>query len=248
MVEQALVPWLRKRLGLREEGCAITLRFVGIGQSAIDATLREQVPLPPRMVVTSRFEGTRVDFTFSLPEAGPQSEQQLMTLTEEVRRHLGSHLYATNTVTLEEVVLARLKARGASWVVAESSGPHLAAALSRAAFRKEAGPPLVDSLAATSESDLRRLVSLDDVSWTALTGPDVRAAALARAARRLAGSAWALAIGEPVAVQGDRRVVWVALAGPGERAEIWSVGLRDSPETGWPNLVSEVLDHLRRLE
>ena len=48
-------------------GAALTLRFVGLGQSQIDQTLKDHVPLPKDVMTSSQFEGSRVDFTFSLP-------------------------------------------------------------------------------------------------------------------------------------------------------------------------------------
>jgi hypothetical protein len=72
MVRQELIPYLREHFGVREFGCAVTLRFVGAGQSLIDQTIKDHVSVAPDVVITSLFEGSRVDFTFSLP-ARPQS-------------------------------------------------------------------------------------------------------------------------------------------------------------------------------
>jgi nicotinamide-nucleotide amidase len=248
MVEETLVPWLRERLGLQDRGCAVTLRFVGIGQSAIDAVMREHVPLPPRVVVGSQFEGMRVDMTFSLPEGTIEARQELAGLTLALQAHLGAHIYATNAATLEDVTLARLRELGDSWAIAESSGPHLAAALARAAVAPDATGPRLHSLAATSEPHLRHLLSLDDAHWDDLPDPRARAAALARSARRVSGAAWAVALGEPISDQTSRGLVWVCLSGPDDRSETWALGLRESPDTGWPGLVTEVLNRLRRLE
>jgi len=50
MVRDELVPYLNRRFGTRLPGCSLMLRFVGIGQSGIDQTLEEHVPVPTPQV------------------------------------------------------------------------------------------------------------------------------------------------------------------------------------------------------
>jgi len=54
-------------------GCSLMLRFVGLGQSQIDQSMEDNVPLAPDITVSSQFEGGRVDFTFSLPKDTPNT-------------------------------------------------------------------------------------------------------------------------------------------------------------------------------
>jgi len=56
MVRDELVPYLARRFGTRLPGCSLLLRFVGVGQSLIDHTMKEHVPLPPDVTVFSHFE------------------------------------------------------------------------------------------------------------------------------------------------------------------------------------------------
>lgn len=72
MVREQLVPYLNRKYGVRSPGCSVTLRFVGLGQSLVDQTLEDHVPLPADVTLSSGFEGGRVDFTFSLPGNTPQ--------------------------------------------------------------------------------------------------------------------------------------------------------------------------------
>jgi nicotinamide-nucleotide amidase len=65
MVRDELIPYLSRRFGTRSPGASLTLRFVGLGQSQIDQTLKEHVPLPPDLT-SSQFEAAG-DFT---PPAG----------------------------------------------------------------------------------------------------------------------------------------------------------------------------------
>jgi nicotinamide-nucleotide amidase len=245
MVTESLVPWVRQRLGLTDLGVGITLRFVGIGQSAIDAVLREKVSLPTNVVVTSHFEGSRVDFTFSLPQSNLAAQRQLTDLMAGIQAHLGAQLYATNGASLEEVAVRRLLARAERLTVVEAGGPHLAASLSRNSAARQA---LAASFAAVSEEDLRRLLGIADADWTGISQPKDRVERLARAARGATQSAWVIAVGQPAASAGDRSVAWVAVGLPGDRWEHWRLLERSNPEAGRTSLVNEVLDRLRRLD
>jgi len=245
MVTEQLVPWFRTRLGLPEQGVSATLRFVGIGQSAIDATLRGHVTLPAHTVTSSRFEGSRVDFTFSLPEDTRETRAQLARLTAVVTEHLGRNLYATNGVSLEQVVWARLATRGTSLVLAEARGPHLASAFAHAHLPESAR---ITSIASRSERALGTVLGLPVELWEGLSEPPHRVEALGAAARRLTGSDWALVVGEVTGTGERRGKLWVALGHPDGTWDTWSLGVRESPETGWPGVVDAVLDRLRLIK
>jgi nicotinamide mononucleotide (NMN) deamidase PncC len=245
MVTDALVPWLRGRFDLPEQGIALKLRFVGIGQSSIDAAFRGRLSLPPDVVVTSEFEGSRVDFTFSLPHAGEESERHLAALAAAAREHLGGHLYATNGASLEEVAVRRLLMREERLTVVEVGGPHLAASLARSGAARTA---LAGSFAANSEEDLVRLLDIPRATWTASPRPEDRVQRLAEGARASTGSAWVLMVGTPSAAEGDRSVVWVGVGMPNGRWEHWRLVERSNPEAGRTSLVNEILDRLRKLE
>ena len=64
-------------------GKALTVRFVGIGQSQIEQSLHDHVALPPGVHVSSQFEGGRVDYTFALPEDTPQAATTLEQLKQQ---------------------------------------------------------------------------------------------------------------------------------------------------------------------
>jgi nicotinamide-nucleotide amidase len=245
MVTEQLVPWLRGRLGLPEREASVTLRFVGIGQSAIDATLREKVPLPANTVTTSRFDGNRVDFTFSLREDTPAARSELAQVSAAVATHLGRYLYATNQVSLEEVAWARLAARGSSLVLAEAQGAHLASAFARAALPRSAQ---ITSIAASNERGLRQLLGLPEPTGTTKSESADGLQALGEAARRLTRAAWALAVGETTDPAGGPVTLLVVLGDPEGHWEHWRLAVHELPETGRPGLVSSVLDRLRRLE
>lgn len=245
MVTEHLVPWLRTRLGLPEKGASVTLRFVGIGQSAIAAALGQQIPLPAGTVTASRFEGSRVDFTFSLPEDTPAARNQLEELSAHVARHLARYLYATNQISLEEVAWHRLAAQGDSLILAEAQGPHLAAAFARARLPKSAR---ITSVSSSTEQGLRAILNLQDAVLDHHSDPAQRVKALGEAARRSATADWVLVVGESALTDEGRGTVWAALGYPDGTWETWRLTTQESPETGRPGLVNMVLDRLRRLE
>jgi nicotinamide-nucleotide amidase len=90
MVRDELVPYLSRRFGTRLPGRSLMLRFVGLGQSRIDQTLKDHVPLAPDITVSSQFEGSRVDFTFSLPHDTPRERARLDELKQKIVPHLSS--------------------------------------------------------------------------------------------------------------------------------------------------------------
>ena len=232
MTRQELVPYLTRRFGTRPPGCVLTLRFVGLGQSQIDQTLNEHVPLDRDIILASQFEGGRVDFTFSLPGDSPAERSRLRQLENKIFQHLGTNIYADDEATLEDVVLRALRSQGATLAVVEtSSGGALAASLSQSAFATNVmnGAWSVPTLA-----QARRLLGADE---TFLPG-------IARAARRASGATAAVVIGERQADDGGSVEVVVDL--PGKGAATFRLAMRGSDAVSRSALVTHILDQLRR--
>ncbi len=239
MVLDELVPYLNRRFGTRLPGCSLTLRFVGLGQSQIDQTLKDHVPLPPDVVLSSTFEAGRVDFTFSLPEDTPKDRARLEELKRGISRHLGDHLYAADDTTLEQCVIGLLRERGATLALAESgSGGALAAALNGADGAEGA---LAGAYVAPAEENLRQLLGVADERWNAEAPGEEKAGVLAAAAAGPAENRWAIAVGG-IRLEGDRtRWVPVAFRRPDGRLAAQRVPVRDRAF-----LVTHLLDQLRR--
>lgn len=121
MAREELVPYLSRRFGTHPPGCSLTVRFVGLGQSAIDQSLDEHVTLPPKVILGSRFEGARVDFTFAMPHDTPEERAQLEALKGRIVARLGDNIYAFGEESLEQVVLAAFAARGQTLAIAEAA-------------------------------------------------------------------------------------------------------------------------------
>jgi len=242
MVRSELVPYLRRRFGVRGFGCSLTLRFVGAGQSLIDQTIKDHVAIAPDVTITSLFEGSRVDFTFSLPANTPADQARLKRLEQSIREHLDEYVYADDGSTLEEVVVRKLLERGGPLVLAEvGSGGHLAAAFS--------GVGGIDRLLAgayaapTPEAMARLLQATPDQSATA--GVE-QAKMLASAAAKLTRSKWAIAVGPVESDDQGGKQVWVAFKSPAELWDTQRLAVRDSGEITRSTLITQILDRLRR--
>jgi len=244
MARDELVPYLSGRFGTRLSGCALTLRFVGLGQSQIDHTLKEHITLPRDITTASQFEGGRVDFTFSLPEDTPSNRVRLEDLRQVVRKHLGDNLYAEDETTLEEHVAGLLQARGATLVLAEvGSNGSLAAALDGT---QHAPRVLTGAYVGPTDDNVRRLLRVPDGRWNGAASSAERATVLATAAAELAGSTWAVAVGEPQQGQGGARYVDVVFRQSTGRVDQQRMGLRGSGDSARAGLTTQLLDQLRR--
>jgi nicotinamide-nucleotide amidase len=240
MVREQVLPWLRQRYGVREPGASLTLRFVGVGQSQIDQTIQERVKLPPEVIVTSLFEGSRVDFTFSLPGHTERDFERLRQLAAEVRRHLGEFCYAEGEITLEEVVLRAVQNRGARLTLAEvASGGALAAALSSA---PAAADVVRGSFVAPAEDQLAGL--LEARLTPGEVGSETRVRALADAAAQHGGTRWAVVVGGAHGDAGERQV-WLAFK-TGDNVQTRRLTAGEPSTAGRAGLVTSVLDQLRR--
>lgn len=246
MVRNELVGYLSRRFGTRMPGAALTLRFVGLGQSQIDHAMKQHLVLPPDVVTLSEFDGPRVDFTFRLPEDSPAARKRLEALKSQVLavKELQDALYADDpAITLEEHVLRLLERRGAKLAVVElASGGHLASGLLDA---QSAGARLAGLVAAADEGSLRRLLGrANDGGTTAPAGG--RLELLGAAAAKATGAEWAVVVGPVLpAGQGRPAQVEVALYGP-EGCKHLRLPVRGGEN--WRNyLATDVLDQLRRL-
>ena len=242
MVRDELVPYLGRRFGVHTSGCSLTLRFVGLGQSQIDQSLKDHVPLPPDVTTSSQFEGGRVDFTFSLPHDTPQDRARFQELKEQIMKYLGDSIYATDeTTSLEEHVLKLLESHGATLSLAEAgSGGALAAALNGAdpARRIVAG-----AYVAPTEEKLRHLLSMENEQSDSRNRSVEQ---LAQAAAKATASQWAVAVGGIQRNESGASVVEIAFRAPDGRVEGQSIRLQGTGESARSRLVTDLLDQLRR--
>lgn len=243
MVTNQLVPYLRSRFHLRSVGACITLRFVGLGQSVIDQALRQKVQVPPDVIETSVFEGSRVDFTFALPGDSPDAQARLRRLADQVRAVLGEYVYADDGASLEEVVCRAVHARKGRLVLVEAAtAGSLAASLARA---PTAGQVLTGSYVGTDEEALRRLLHIPQTQWAAAaTAPD-QLKLLGQAACQASGSDWAVVVGPSEPAAASARVS-VGFRSPESRWQLQDLAVRGGAQTAQAELVTQLLDRFRR--
>jgi nicotinamide-nucleotide amidase len=241
MVRDELVPYLTRRYGTRSPALSLRLRFVGLGQSQISHTLDEHLHLSPQIIVGSTFEGLRVDFTFSLPHDTPAGRAMLAQLKQQILQELGEYVYADDATTLEELVVRRLREQRVTLALAEAgSGGVLAAALTGT---EDAASVLAGARVAPSEDRLRRMLRVTDDAWTSATTSAQRLGLIAAAADL--GASWVVVVGE-VRPQATGPRVEMAFRQPDGRLSVETLTLRGTGELARANLVTQLLDQLRR--
>jgi len=237
MVRDELVPYLSRHFGTRLPGCSLMLRFVGLGQSQIDQTLEENVSLASDITVSSQFDGSRVDFTFSLPDDTPKDRARLLELKQKIMKHLGENIYADDETSLEEHIMKQLKQRGETLALVEAgSGGALTATLSKA---DEAEQILAGAFIAPTTEKLIDLLDIQNNNQTSITE-------LATTVADATSSQWAIAVGQTRRDQNGSSYVEVAFKLPSGRLENRRFRLRGTGEPARSGLSTQILDHLRR--
>lgn len=244
MVGDELAPYLTRRFGAHAPGCALNVRFAGIGQSAIDEALKAHTTMPPGVILNSQFEAGRVDFTFGLPHDTPGERASLDALKRQIEGCLGEYIYTFGDAPLEEVVLARLAAGGSTLAVAEvGSGGALAAGLNGAAGAEVV---VAGAFSAPSAERLRQLLRVPDAAWRGCGSDEERLRLLAEAVARETPGQWAIAVGAPESNAAGVPSAAVVFRLPGGRMEVRRFGLRGSGAEARAGLATQVLDDLRR--
>jgi molybdenum cofactor synthesis domain-containing protein len=244
MVINELVPYLSGRFGTRLPGCSLMLRFVGLGQSQIDQMLEDNVPLAPDIIVSSQFDGGRVDFTFSLPEDTPQDRARLRELKHKIMQHLGKYIYADDETSLEEHVLKLLKARGDKLALAEAgSGGTLVAALSSA---DGDGQVLAGAYIAPTLEKLYHLLAIDNNGSISKISEEQRIKKLARAVAIATASQWIIVVSEIRRDDSGSDYAEVTFRMPDDNIENQRIRLRGNGELARSRLSTQLLEKLRR--
>jgi nicotinamide-nucleotide amidase len=246
MVESELVPYLARRFGTRAIGASITLRFVGLGQSQIDAVMKERMRLPVEVVQSTQFRNGRVDFTFSLPHDSTQDRVRLEQLRSELHQHLGQYVYADDPKTTLEEAVARKMIRSQQKIgLAEiGTGGLLATGLTES---PDAADVLAGALVAASEEQLRKILEIADEPWKAASKTE-RIALLMRGTAERMRSDWTIVVGQPQHESAGTAIrMAFALRDPEGVIHTQDVGWRGSAASERMRLATLVLDQLRRI-
>jgi nicotinamide-nucleotide amidase len=245
LMENAVLPYLRQRVGVQEHIVTRVLRTVGIGESRIDAAIADlEQSANPTVGLSAHPAQTDVRI---VAKAAVREEAEAMVAVFEarIRERLGAAVFGVGDAPLEEVVANLLRERGASLAVAETvTQGELARRLSAYpdAFR--------GGLVAYDAAGLAALLSpagagAQGVFDTAPAGPapvaEAAAVALAGAVCRAAGAAYGLAV-----VEADPAGPWVAVASEaGTETRRFRYPGRDHRARIWTAVLS--LEFLRRL-
>jgi nicotinamide-nucleotide amidase len=238
MVKRELVPLLQARFGLRRPGAALTLRFVGLGQSQISQALQDHAKLPSELVITSQFDAGRVDFTFALPGDTETEREWLSGLARTMRGVLGEYLYAEDTTSLEDQVVGAFSRRGLTLSLIEiGTGGHVTDSLAQV---KDLEQVLVGSSIAPTQERLVQFLGLEPAQAT----ENERLAMFARDARARSRSDVAVVICAPERTEEQPRGVRVLWMDASHRETVlpWT----DSTTASNAQLTTRVLDWLRR--
>jgi len=240
MVRDELIPYLSRRFGTHPPGASITLRFVGLGQSQIDQTIKDHIALPTGVITSSQFEGGRVDFTFSLPGDTAEDRARLKELHDKIVEHLGDAIYAQDdTTSLETCVMRLLEAKGTTLTLAEiGSGGALASALNGADSTHKT---LIGAYVAPTAERLHQMLGHDTRA-----GEELNAESLVRQAAATSAGQWAIAVSEVHQDDKGGASVDVAFRDPDGHVESRQIRLSGTGESARARLVTELLDQLRR--
>lgn len=234
----SVVPYLRRRLGLRGEIRLRVLRTVGLGESRVGERLADFMEKGANPTVGTLAHPGQVDVRIAAKgEDASACEALIAPVEAEIRRRLGEHVFGVDDQTLEGVVADRLRACGARAAVVEVGTAGLVAAR----LAPAAGEALAAGLVLPDLEAARRL-GLEVAGEDA--GPQARrlAEAVARWARVVVG------VAVVVGAAGDRDqagAVAVGVSRDGEsRERTWQLG--GDPASTRLRAAVLALDHLRR--
>ncbi len=240
MVQDEMIPFLSKRFGTRLPGCSLTVRLIGLGQSGIDQTLKDHVPLDDRITVSSQFAGGRVDFTFSMPNDTPSDREILEKLKHRITEHLGPNIYGFDDATLEQHVIGLLKERGQTLALAEiAGGGTLTTALSVSA---DAELVLTGAYVAPTHQRMLQLLYGNNDSQPR----DLSVGKLSEVTAKTADADWSIVVGPPQQDSPGRTYARIAVRPPTGDTHTQSISLSGDADSSRQRLSTQLLDLLRR--
>ena len=244
MVQAELIPYLGRRFGTRTQTSSLTLRFVGVGQSQVAQTIKEHVPIEADVVQGSLFEGSRVDFSFSLPDNSRANQARLRLLETNILEHLREFFYADDGSSLEDHVVQRLQSGHVSLAIAEvGTGGSLTASLSLA---RQSAQVLAGSWVAESDAALARLTHATPAQDAPPASPEEDLKRIAAAIQTATGSGWVLMTGEPRSYPQGTVCIPVVLRTSDRRAQVRRLSGNGSTPSARAALTTQLLDWLRR--
>jgi nicotinamide mononucleotide (NMN) deamidase PncC len=188
LMEHAVLPYLRQRLGLRGVIRVRNLHTAGVGESMVDSLIADLERAANPTVGLSAHPG-QTDIRITAKADSDQEAQQLIAEMEtEIRRRVGEHIYGADGESLEGVVLALLAERGKTLAAVElGTGGAVTSRLSAVA---RANQHFKGGLVAPEEAGLTAL----GLQKEEILAGDRLAAAAAHRVRASQGADWGLAV------------------------------------------------------
>ena len=120
LMEQEVIPYLRKRFDLREVIKARVLKTCAIGESTIDDRIEDLMALEnPTIGLAAHPAQTDVRIT-AKAESEEEADRLIAGLEEKIRGRLGDVIYGVGKQRLEEVVAELMKSSGTSLSLLET--------------------------------------------------------------------------------------------------------------------------------
>lgn len=114
LLEHALLPWLKERMGAPAVIRSLTLRTAGVGESQVDARISDLMTNANPTVGLAAHAG-QTDVRITAKAGTPAEADALITqMAAEVHSRLGTWIYGTGTERLEDVVVGLLARAGSS--------------------------------------------------------------------------------------------------------------------------------------
>jgi nicotinamide-nucleotide amidase len=244
LMDNAVMPFLRERFGLRGVIKSRILRTAGMGESVlgerIEDLMKERNPTVGTMAHTGQ-----VDVRIAAKaESEGEADAMITAMEQRVRARLGEWVFGVDKDSLESVVVGKLKAANASVAFVETNTGGMVT------LRLSAVPDGIDVVRATwivtHDALAMQMFSLNGYY---LASPEAATRA-ADWALHTAGSTWALSVmgtlGTDEHLYGQRTgECWIALAGPSpvEPQKFPYGGVTEQSRT-W--IANRALDLLRR--
>lgn len=244
LMEHEVLPYLRRKLGLRETILVRNLRTCAVGESNIDSLIGDlEQETNPTVGLSAHAGQTDVRIT-AKAETEEEARQLIAKMEARVRERLGDVIYGMDGETVEGVVAELLHQKGLTVALVETNTlGHIAQRLMGAS-----GERIVckGSLVAASDAVLRQILSLPDGSLDA----EKLAIAAAEAVRvRFEADLGLAVIGSPGTEEGPYGRTsghsWIALStAEGPRTREYPMSGRNDLAQVWVG--TRVLDTLRR--
>jgi nicotinamide-nucleotide amidase len=160
LLEHEVVPYLRRRLGLRGVIKRMVVRTAGVGESMLDERIEDLERMHNPTLGVSAHPG-RVDLRITAKaDSEIEADEMIWRMQATLEQRLGAWIYGTGDDTLEAVTMAAAAARGRRLAVVESGTSGALAAsvaqysVSFAGGKLLAGPVTDDELEASLEGTM----------------------------------------------------------------------------------------------